>query len=271
MEQEDIRKIIKKKTLRIAKLASAIDKGFDPEDVHKFRVEVKRLRSFLRLLSANNKEKKIKLPGKFKRLYYICGEIREAQLEQKRMQELKLHFPAYAVHLSAQVKYQRNLWEQTYKKSIAAGLNKKIKDSKPGKLADGKLLLFFKDHCDNIRDLAKGAISDENIHSIRKQVKDMLYNTKFAEEEWKGAYKKIAKLPLKELDKISDSLGAYNDTRIWLDHFESYAPANLGVEEKTAIAELCRKERISLQANKKKILQSVRNLAKNMMAEIAIQ
>jgi len=99
---------------------------------------------------------------------------------------------------------------------------------------------------------------------MRKLVKDMLYNAKFAEENWEAAFLKIKKMPLGELDKLSDKLGAYNDARIMLDHFSSFSAATMYKEERDTLNLFCAKEKIALESNKKLLLTQIRRFVKTM-------
>jgi len=264
MDKDDIRKILQKKIKLIANLGATISKGFDGDNIHKFRVEVKRLRSFLRLLSTN-KKKEIKLPKTFKHLYDVAGIIREIQLEEQKIRELKLHLPSYSMHLVSQMQYQKSIWLQDYKARVVNSLYKRIDAHKFNKIGPEVLLQFMRDHFDTIVQLNKIAATDNDIHSIRKQAKDVLYNIKFTELEWKDGYKHIKHLPLNELDKLSDSLGDYNDTRIRLEHFESYHPNHLLKEEKNTLVSLRKEERKLLQSRKKQIVRSVKKFTKDVL------
>jgi CHAD domain-containing protein len=59
---------------------------FKLEEIHGFRLEVKKLRAFIRLINTNiPEEKKIKIGGKIKSFYNTVGYIRNLQLHQKRV------------------------------------------------------------------------------------------------------------------------------------------------------------------------------------------
>jgi len=156
MDKSVVREILKGKNKKIAKLGNAVQKDLAPENIHKFRVEIKRLRSFLRLLAADKSYKEIKLPKKLKKLYDICGTIREAQLEQKKIAEIKLVLPAYAAHLSLQINKQRKIWASHYDKDGINKLKKKIQDSKIPELSPDALHLFICDSLLNIKKTVQG-------------------------------------------------------------------------------------------------------------------
>jgi hypothetical protein len=61
---------------------------FDAEDIHAFRVEVKKLQAFLHLAP---KGVKVKLPTRLGQFYRLVGQIRNLQLQQQRIRDAFLH------------------------------------------------------------------------------------------------------------------------------------------------------------------------------------
>ena len=260
MDKKAVRKIIKEKTQRIVKLGNEVAKDYKPESMHQFRVEIKRFRSFLRLM-ANHKHKENKLPAKFKRLYDTAGIIREAQLEQKRLTELALHLPSYATHLAMLEKKHVGNWEKHYKKELLKQFKEKTGQYKVHELNAEALPGFFYEHARYLQHLCKGSPEDEDVHTIRKRVKDMLYNAKFTELKCTEAFSLLKSLPLKTLDNISDRLGNYNDRRIMLEHLCAFSSATMDKSEKETLKKFCAKETKALHTHKTKMLDEVKKLA----------
>ena len=52
--------------------------GFDEKTIHLFRVDVKKLRAFLRMIRHGTEEHEhLKFPRKFKKMYSLTGKIRD--------------------------------------------------------------------------------------------------------------------------------------------------------------------------------------------------
>ena len=84
MDKSDPKNIITKHYRSLHKLITIVNKDFETESIHKLRVEYKKLRAFLRMLSTENaSQKKIKIPRKLKKAYAIAGSIRDLQLQHK--------------------------------------------------------------------------------------------------------------------------------------------------------------------------------------------
>lgn len=254
MKRDAIEKILRAKTDKLEKLATSIAPKFKEEDIHQFRVEVKRLRSFLRLLSIN-KKKELKIPKKFKKLYDILGEIREMQLEQKRLKELNANLPSYFICMEDTIDKQKLLWEKHYSKKTIDSLKEKLISLNVDDIDPELLIDFISKRIKDLKAINEGEPNNEQIHTHRKDVKDMLYNIKLAEKEWKKGFEAIGKLSIKELDALSDVIGNYNDERIILDHLISFSQSpQVPAEEQQKLFDFCSRE-MKKQILKKRTLQ----------------
>jgi len=75
--------------LRFDKLEKSLMRtvvSFDSEDIHVFRVEIKKLRAFLRLCG-KSRAGKPKLPKALHVFYRVTGGIRNLQMQQQRVRE----------------------------------------------------------------------------------------------------------------------------------------------------------------------------------------
>lgn len=156
---------------------------FDTEDIHQFRITYKKLRAFFRMLSLqNNIEKAITPSKKLKKVYTLLGTIRDLQLQQQRTiasnKNLKKIAP-YINLLQQQIdKLKPELLNLVKEKPVAKSKNK-IAAKLPEKISPEGFKKFAQQKWQAIHHiLATGNFSDENIHTIRKLLKDLLYNLK---------------------------------------------------------------------------------------------
>lgn len=260
MKGEQIKQVLERKTKKISKLCEQLSPAFDEETIHKFRVEVKRLRSLLRLVNANKEQPALKLPKKFKQLYDIAGSIRDAQLEIKKIGDWHITLPTYSQHLSQSIQIKKNEWDNLYNKKVTNKLRKRLTNHDLQHLRPEILTSFFNHHLKKIYSLYKNSPDNEDIHTIRKQVKDLLYNSKFAEEEWQKGFNELQSFPLKTLDTLSDIIGSYNDERLLLEHLEHFSVPAGHQKEKEKFAKLFHEE-IKMQSKKKtKLLSAIKRL-----------
>lgn len=87
MEKNALKAIITARLKKMQKFGEEIKMHFRDEDIHKFRVEVKKLRAFLRLIALGIKNPKdLKLPKKLKEINTTAGAIRDIHLHLRRME-----------------------------------------------------------------------------------------------------------------------------------------------------------------------------------------
>lgn len=159
---------------------------FDTEDIHQFRITYKKLRAFFRMLpKQNNTEKAIAIPKKLKKVYALLGTIRDLQLQQQRTiasnKNLKKLAP-YINLLQQQIdKLKPQLLNLVTENPVAKSKNKTTVKL-PEKISSEGFKKFAQQNWQAIHHiLATGNFSDENIHTIRKLLKDLLYNLKAAD------------------------------------------------------------------------------------------
>ena len=88
MNQEQIKHITNTHYRKLKKQIKKVAETFDVEAIHQFRVEYKKLRAFLRMISQQHEEAgEIKISKKLKTAYNISGSIRDLQLQQLRILE----------------------------------------------------------------------------------------------------------------------------------------------------------------------------------------
>ena len=223
MKEALIRKILSERLEEIYRHCKNVDKKFDKETIHTFRLSVKTFRSFLHLLSAVNKNVKIKLPKSIKRLYRVSGVVREAQIEADLMKLKGIEIPGYDLHLEHVFMIQKAEWARCYHKSKKANTDKFLKKVSISTFPPDAVSGFFSSRMTAIGKTVKAKrISNDHIHEVRKQLKDMVYLTGILKKHWKTGLKKNNPLPDTLLTKLSARIGDYNDQRIMLEHFFSY-------------------------------------------------
>ena len=181
MDKSDPKNIIIKHYRALHKLIKTIDKDFEAEAIHKFRVEYKKLRAFLRMVSEEKEEQlKIKIPGKLKKAYAVAGSIRDLQLQHKSILtiagEQAKKIKPYLKLLQHQIKILQPHFRTI---PLNTTIDKRIKETReliPGKIdliAAGK---FVANNCTAIRSIINSKnFNDKNMHAIRKHLKDIFY------------------------------------------------------------------------------------------------
>ncbi len=266
LNQQEIEHIIHRYFKHFKKLFNKIEKHFDANDIHEFRVEFKKLRALLRLLGMEIADaENLDMPRNLKEIYTVTGKIREIQLQLLRIDETvsaKEKLPKYRTLLKKEImKLKRELmfW---LKHEPVSKMEEKINAHIPVSFKAATIKIFLSFKFSNINALFAGRIiADESLHRIRKNIKDILYVYKIFEE--------FRILNMEELfgDKtcfdhatlVTEELGKFNDQCIALS--------------------LLRPEWLSsMKDNEKKLLQKIslhwmeeKEILKQQLVEIVIQ
>ena len=198
-------------------------KDFDMEALHLLRLTYKKLRAFLRMISYREQGgSEITIAKKIKKAYRIAGLIRDIQLHQQRIAEVAGQFgfqtKAYTCLLEKEIKRQKQGLSTIISPENINNHKKKIYLLLPGRfsLLDADLYVQKKWASVNAI-IASGHFYDIEIHAIRKNLKDVLYNFSiFSEGEqellsqrvWKRNDEAYYKALLEELGCFQDQCTA---------------------------------------------------------------
>jgi CHAD domain-containing protein len=238
MNKEQIKNITSKHYKKINKQSKIVTEGFDVEAIHQMRVEYKKLRALLRMLSQGSyAEKEIKMSGKLKKTYNIAGSIRDLQLQHQRVQETTKQEPkkplSYLHLLEKEIDKLKPVLIESFSEKPVADSKKKTDELLPDSFAVADFKKFARQKWSAIHAiLISGHFSDGNIHFIRKCLKDLIYNLKVYEgveyevlsaSIWKGKNHKY-------FDNLLNELGNFQDQCIgiallkdgWLNSLKAY-------------------------------------------------
>ncbi|MBS1567098.1 MAG: CHAD domain-containing protein [Bacteroidetes bacterium] len=204
---------------RLSVFACGLEAGYKKKLIHYFRVDIKKLRAFYRLLSLEaGTEEAVQLPRRLKKMYSCLGALRDLQQHESKLKEFSRQHPLPGRQLRKRLKDDLKkagdrkgcLLPEKYFAKHAASMGKQL----PPQLAPETLRQFFIQKQDHIRYIVACAnFSDEELHSIRKDIKDMMYVADIYTEELKSS---LALLfwqggDRSKLDALAKDLGDHND------------------------------------------------------------
>ncbi len=221
MKKKDETKYLDKEWVEINTRLEAFLETGDQEELHKFRVQIKKLRAMLLLFEKTSKENGLLKHFKpVRKIFKYAGNIREAHTN---------------LELSARFGLKNELFESGQQKIIHEGTaefrskgreflkdiktaHQKIKKQIP-KVDDSQIAAFYKKQLEQIA--ASLAISGftEDMHANRKLIKILVYNYKLAGQALDG------KIPfnLAYLDKLQEAIGKWHDNLVAEQLFSSPA------------------------------------------------
>lgn len=189
----------------------------DQEDLHQFRVQVKKIRSFLTLLEEDKKNSGLLHIFKpIKKIFKSAGIVRDAYLYQE---QAKGHNIQQAQFYAAQQAAQN---EETHKL-----LNKSKKHFRTIKKVKGKLQHlrpisgeaikhFYTKELNRTQQLLAQNDFSEKLHDGRKMLKHLMYN----EQAVKKSVAKELAINFDYIDELQHLLGQWHDNKLALAFFD---------------------------------------------------
>lgn len=229
MKQGKLKKIVDKRISGIQQSSRKIIAGRKNDDVHGFRVAFKKYRAFVRLLDEPKNDKEISLPLKLKRFYRYAGALRDKQLYCEQMNSKSgISNPGFTKALPLEIKTRRkilirHIHDFSFQKFREAAENKL-----PEKVTAKSIGKYFRKKINKIDKLSSNIDTDESIHSVRKCMKDLLYNAK-ALKHFRVARAVLEKE--KKYEGIMEMIGSYNDVRISLSFLRKDISKNSNSKE----------------------------------------
>lgn len=198
---------------RLHKFAQRASVAHDSEDIHRLRVTYKKLRALLRMAQATGHKKDIQQV--LKKLYSAAGVIRDLQIHHQTVSDYFLQYNTlpenYLQHIQQEITEGIYAFNKAFKRVSFSRAHKLVLRHLPEKLPREKLVKWHTANTDAIKTAAGSPAEDEQIHEIRKHIKDLLYTESYISSA--NNYKEIA-----------DLLGDYIDSCVLLTLLDKYLP-----------------------------------------------
>lgn len=244
MKHTTIHPIIKSRFEKIeAALISAVIQ-FKAEDIHAFRVEVKKLRAFLQLA---DEKKQLSLPKRLHKFYRMAGHIRNLELQQQRIHDAFRHksqLPqSYLYFLGTETATACQVAGGYAKKKLSIGLELDyLLDHAPRHLEKTDIHHFIRHTEDRLRTsiALPTPLSDEVLHDLRKCLKDLQYNRSYVKKEAADILPDALLKSKDQLTHLTEALGRYQDLRAGLLLLAPTYLQQVKEEKETALLETLR-------------------------------
>lgn len=223
MKHKETINIIWKRFKKINVAFRSLSPHFNAEDIHVFRVEVKKLKAFLQLAgiagTKSGKGANRKLPKKLRDFYHLTGNIRNLQLQE---QNIRKSWAAVGKELP-------HHYLDLLSREIAGNIilaEPLVKNKKSFKKEQGRIIVrlparnrkkstvrFIRTKTEAIRDLLTlPTLTDESFHLVRKNLKDLLYTQAYTEDQY--ALQPPLPPTYSDIDSLTDQLGDLQDLHI---------------------------------------------------------
>ncbi len=215
MNKKQIEKLIGSHYRKIKIQAGRIAGNADASNIHQLRVGYKKLRSHLRLFTFNGQHnQQTKAVKKLRRIYKVAGATRELQLQEQFITAaLKVTGKkpkAYLSLLQNQILLLKKKLAQLSAKQITSTGKAVAQMHLPNQFGKNKFTIFFKAQKNAMEQIiAAGNFSDNNIHCIRKKLKDLFYNLNIY-RRYHAAQPRIKEI-IKHYEILLKELGDFHD------------------------------------------------------------
>jgi CHAD domain-containing protein len=183
MKRDTIIHVFGKRFKKIRKHYYKLLEDFDAEEVHDFRLEIKKLRAFIRLVNKGLPEDEpLKMEKNLKTFYSSTGNLRNLELHQQRInlfcEDLLLEKPElYFQVLKKEGDQLKENARQLAGMISLNGFEKKIRNALPDKLKPSAIDDFILEKKCTLRAfISLQEHQEEILHEIRKILKDILYD-----------------------------------------------------------------------------------------------
>jgi hypothetical protein len=204
-------------------------------------------------------ERKLEIPDDLKRLYRSCGTVRDLQLIIERLKEQE-GIPQFLKGLHHELFTAKELLVLHIEDISVRKSLKEIEEELPSELTDEMVRHFIQRKVATIHVLLLALEHEEELHAIRKALKDLVYVKKILSEagfkysfgEWKDDEK---------LEALTTQLGELNDQHIALGFFDTKRMEEAPPDEEPILQEIRRRWELQKDQKMKAAMEEVRSLA----------
>lgn len=263
MKREALEDVIIKHISSIEKHCHRLPGSFDQEDIHDLRVDYKKTRAFLRLLHLEKGAGDLHLSNKLQAVYQVNGKVRDMQLFLAQLHTLGVA-PALPVCM-ARWDQQLFSYKEESVRTIEALHFKRLRNSiikeLPRQLHDDTIKKFMHQKIAAIHIVLLAADNEKDLHTIRKQVKDVIYTMRIYENDWGIPFPFSDWKSEKELSDMASELGDFNDRCLALSLLQSGYSDGCDDDEKNKLQELHHEWLMQKEKQQQQLLQRVQLLS----------
>ena len=265
MKKAGLQKILRNHEKKFARLTAKISKTFSPKDIHQFRIEYKKFRSLLVLVSFTLSAKHpIKIRRWVKKIYKLSGSLRDDYLFLQKLKTLSIDHSAPLMHFAVKLKSEFRSVKKEWKKIKTRQFSSRdvIKPSDadfPRKISKALFQDYLVKNAAAIDTLVnKKSMSDSQLHFLRKIIKERSYNMSL----WINIYgEKIiprrVRSHMEELQHLMDELGIFNDLATFQVRVKELNGSNDPLKGQSVIHRVTEKVKVEKQKIYSKIVEEI--------------
>jgi CHAD domain-containing protein len=262
MKQAQLTEIVTKRLEHMKKLSGQIRENFDIEDLHDLRVEYKKLRAFIRLVQLEIDASKLKVPGKLKSVYEAGGPVRDLQLFLPRLLPHFSQLPSkvYLERLENKLTAAKENLKQAIDKTSIEKVEETVLGKLPHNLSKETIKKFVQQKVLAIQTGLSAIHDDEDLHTIRKQLKDLIHVLKIYRNDLNLPFPVNVGISEEDLNHAGSLLGKYNDLCVALTFLQTNKEEGLPGEENSLLENLEHNLLLEKEEKQAEIIQKLTDL-----------
>lgn len=199
--------VARKCTGKLNKLLKRLKPASTVGCIHDFRVQFKKTRALYRMVKAASKGSKPRLPKSWQKFYRHTGRLRDVSL---LVQLVDGKFGPGA--LSEYFQLQESALEITLQKELKKMKPIRFKGKDWHELDSVLIAAYFGSLLQPLDQSYHHAVTDKQLHQIRKNLKDLLYNMGWLKEMGIPIPAIAQKIELADIEDLLEQLGQYQNT-----------------------------------------------------------
>lgn len=266
MKGKELEKVTGKYVKLLEKYCRNIPGSFTVEDIHELRVGYKRLRAFVRLCNEDARARHLKIAGSITEVYKAAGAVRDLQLFIANIvlfAKVQFALPRFTKCMQLQLFRAKETMVKKIEKVDWDKALKSLKSELPPVLQDATIRQFVNRKVAAIHILQLAAEREEDLHDVRKNVKDLLLVNRVFDHEWGIAFPFPPWKNEKPVNELSEKLGDYNDECIALAFLHDDCSKDLPAEENDKLAIWRKMQKEVVEKEQQKLLQALQQLQLN--------
>lgn len=217
MKHNEIKHVLASRFKKINDCLNKIIKHFNSEEIHDFRVELKKVRAFMRLAATRLPgPEELKIPYHLKSMYRYAGIIRNLQLQEQRIfefiREKEVNQPdRYLRILSDQKDESKQKILDIYNHMALKTEEEMIIRTLRIRLENTTIENYTWNRTEELKNLIPfHEYADEELHQARKILKDLLYTLPYTGDYFFSFFNGGLQTK-EEIESLTDLLGEFQD------------------------------------------------------------
>lgn len=235
MKRKELERVTEQYVRSMKRYCSRIPGSFAVEAIHDLRVAYKKLRAFIRLVQQEQGAAGLRLGKRLKKLYRAAGDVRDLQLLlqniQDHAQERQLALPTFLAAVHQSLFHAKERLVQQIEKTDWNKTNEALTSALPLLLRDASIRQFVNEKVAAIHILQLVAGKEEDLHTARKHLKDLIYVERLFQAEWNISFPFPAWQTTAPLHEMATRLGNYNDRCITIAQLHAFNATALPDDE----------------------------------------